>query len=66
MSSMARGDGLHLTQTLAPVRALRIEFPDAIHHVTSRGDCREPVHRTDDDRHLRRGYIAQTMASFDS
>lgn len=57
---------MHLTQTLAPVRALRIEFPDAIHHVTSRGDCREPVHRTDDDRHLRRGYIAQTMASFDS
>ena len=31
-------------------RPLRIEFPGAIYHVTSRGDRREPIYLDDDDR----------------
>jgi REP element-mobilizing transposase RayT len=33
-------------------RPLRIEFPDAIYHVTSRGDRREPIFINDEDRQL--------------
>jgi putative transposase len=32
-------------------RPLRIEFPGAIYHVTSRGDRREPIFEDDADRH---------------
>jgi putative transposase len=32
-------------------RPLRIEFPGAIYHVTSRGDRREPIYKDDEDRH---------------
>ncbi len=35
-------------------RPLRIEFPVAVDHVTSRGDRREPIYRDDADR------VAQT------
>lgn len=31
-------------------RPLGIEFPDALHHVTSRGDRREPIHEDGVDR----------------
>ncbi len=31
-------------------RPLRIEFPGAVYHVTSRGDRRELIYRDDDDR----------------
>ena len=31
-------------------RPLRIEFPGAIYHVTSRGDRREPIFDDDQDR----------------
>ncbi len=31
-------------------RPLRIEFPGALDHVTSRGDPREPIYRDDVDR----------------
>jgi N12 class adenine-specific DNA methylase len=31
-------------------RPLRIEFPGAVYHVTSRGDRREPIYRDDEDR----------------
>ena len=31
-------------------RPLRIEFPSAIYHVTSRGDRREPIFDDDVDR----------------
>jgi len=29
---------------------LRIEYPDAVYHVTSRGDRREPIFVDNDDR----------------
>jgi hypothetical protein len=32
-------------------RPLRIEFPGAVYHVTSRGDRREPIYKDDEDRH---------------
>jgi putative transposase len=31
-------------------RLLRLEYPGAIYHVTSRGDRREPIYDDDDDR----------------
>jgi putative transposase len=31
-------------------RPLRIEFPGAVYHVTSRGDRREPIFVDDEDR----------------
>ena len=42
-------------------RPLRIEFPGAIYHVTSRGDRREAIYRDDDDRRAQLGVLAQTM-----
>jgi REP element-mobilizing transposase RayT len=33
-------------------RPLRIEFPGALYHVTSRGNARAPIFQEDRDRHL--------------
>lgn len=42
-------------------RPLRIEFPGAVYHVTSRGDRREPIYRDDHDRLRHLDVIAQAM-----
>ena len=47
-------------------RPLRIEFPDAIYHVTSRGDRREAIYRDDDDRSAQLELLARTMDRFDA
>jgi REP element-mobilizing transposase RayT len=47
-------------------RPLRIEFPGAVHHVTSRGDRREPIYRDDIDRLTHLDVIAQAMDRFDA
>ncbi len=47
-------------------RPLRIEFPGAVYHVTSRGDRREPIYRDDDDRLKHLGVIAHAMERFDA
>ena len=47
-------------------RPLRIEFPGAVYHVTSRGDRREPIYRDDDDRLAQLDVIAQAMDRFDA
>lgn len=47
-------------------RPLRLEFPDAVYHVTSRGDRREPIYRDDADRDECLGVIAQAMERFDA
>jgi REP element-mobilizing transposase RayT len=47
-------------------RPLRIEFPGAVYHVTSRGDRGEPIFAGDDDR---RGFLlilAQALSRFDA
>jgi hypothetical protein len=44
-------------------RSLRIEFPGAVYHVTSRGDRREPIYRDDDDRRMHLDVLAQAMDS---
>jgi hypothetical protein len=33
-------------------RPLRIDFPGALYHLTSRGDGRDDIYLTDDDRAL--------------
>jgi putative transposase len=47
-------------------RPLRIEFPGAIYHVTSRGDRREAIYGDDDDRLAHLEVIDQAMDRFDA
>lgn len=47
-------------------RPLRIEFPGAIYHVTSRGDRRELIFVDDDDRRVLLAVLAQALARFDA
>ena len=47
-------------------RPLRLEFPDAIYHVTSRGDRREPIFEDDLDRDAFLTTLAQATARFDA
>ena len=47
-------------------RPLRIEFPGAIYHVTSRGDRREPIFEDDADRQNLLEVLAQAMDRFDA
>jgi putative transposase len=46
-------------------RPLRIEFPGAVYHVTSRGDRREPIYRDDVDRAQQLDVLAQATERFD-
>ena len=47
-------------------RPLRIEFPGALYHVTSRGDRREAIYLDDTDRLLHLDVLAQTLDRFDA
>jgi putative transposase len=47
-------------------RSLRIEFPGAVYHVTSRGDRREPIFVDDTDRAGLLNVLAQGMQRFDA
>ncbi|HNB43466.1 MAG TPA: transposase [Burkholderiaceae bacterium] len=47
-------------------RPLRIEFPGAVYHVTSRGDRREPIFADDSDRVALLEVVEQAMARFDA
>ena len=47
-------------------RALRIEFPEAVYHVTSRGDRREAIFVDDDDRLRLLAIVKQSMDRFDA
>lgn len=47
-------------------RPLRIEFPGAVYHVTSRGDRREPIFADDGDRVALLEVVAQAMARYDA
>lgn len=45
---------------------LRIEFPGAVYHVTSRGDRREPIVLGDEDREDLLGVLGQALHRFDA
>jgi putative transposase len=47
-------------------RPLRIEFPDAIYHITSRGDRQEPNFRDDSDRQRLLDVIDRAMGRLDA
>ena len=47
-------------------RPLRIEFPGALYHATSRGDRREDIFFDDTDRAALHDVMAQGMARFDA
>ena len=46
-------------------RPLRIEFPGAIYHVTSRGNRREPIFVDDVDRDMLLSVVATELSRFD-
>ena len=48
------------------VRPLRIEYPGAVYHVTSRGDRREPIAKDDVDRPLFLKIVGQAAQRFDA
>ncbi len=45
-------------------RPLRIEYPGAVYHVTSRGDARRPIFRTEEDRVLFLEVLASIVSRF--
>ena len=45
-------------------RPLRIEFPGALYHVTSRGDRREAVFEDDEDREVFLGVLTEVVSRF--
>lgn len=47
-------------------RPLRIEFPGAVYHLTSRGDRREPIFEDETDRQAFLQVLAQAMERFDA
>ena len=47
-------------------RPLRLEFPGAVYHVTSRGDRREPIFEDDEDRDAFLMVVAQATERFDA
>jgi REP element-mobilizing transposase RayT len=47
-------------------RPLRLEFPGATYHVTSRGDRREAIYRDDADRSVQLQIITAALARFDA
>ena len=47
-------------------RPLRIEFPGAAYHVTSRGDRREPIFEDDTDRASLLGVVEEGMGRYDA
>jgi putative transposase len=47
-------------------RPLRIEFPGAIYHVTSRGDRRGPIFEDDTDRAVLLGVVEEGMGRYDA
>ncbi|MDC6170468.1 REP-associated tyrosine transposase [Paucibacter sp. XJ19-41] len=47
-------------------RPLRIEFPGAVYHVTSRGDRREPIFEDDGDRAMLLNVVARMLDRFDA
>jgi REP element-mobilizing transposase RayT len=47
-------------------RPLRIEFPGAIYHVTSRGDRREAIYEDDADRERFLAVLGHAAARFDA
>ncbi len=48
------------------VRPLRIEYPGAVYHVTSRGDRREPIAKDDIDRQAYLDILGQALERFDA
>jgi putative transposase len=47
-------------------RPLRIELFGAVHHVTSRGDRREPIFADDEDRLGLLDIVGQVVSRFDA
>jgi len=47
-------------------RPLRVEFADALYHVTARGDRREPIFEDDEDRKALLDVLGSTLERFDA
>src|SRR5439155_2774254 len=66
LSSLASCQNSINSQIAAMSRPLRIEFPGALYHVTSRGDRREAIFDDDADRHMFLGVVGDAMNRFDA
>ncbi|MEC4669243.1 MAG: transposase [Nitrospirota bacterium] len=69
MGSLEMGSGLAITHSTVlassfVARPLRIEFPHAVYHVTSRGNARQKIVRHDDDRRRFLTTLAQVTDHF--
>jgi REP element-mobilizing transposase RayT len=45
-------------------RPVRIEFPNALYHVTARGDRRENIFEDDEDRQMFLSVLEQVIGQF--
>ena len=63
------GSSLVITHSLEYIgrmaRPLRLEFPHAVYHVTSRGNARQKIVRGDSDRQAFLSALAQVVDRFD-
>ena len=62
-----KGSGLdinHLCYTACMTRPLRLEYPGAIHHITSRGNAQAAIFLDDEDRNAFFAVLAECIARF--
>jgi putative transposase len=45
-------------------RPLRLEFPGALYHITSRGNARQDIYLDDEDRHLFLEVLSEVIGRF--
>jgi len=55
---------MRLCYRLSVARPLRIEFPGALYHVTSRGDRQEPIYEDDEDRRTHLGILGAVVERY--
>ena len=55
---------MRVCYTLFVARPLRIEFPGALYHVTSRGDRQEPIYEDDEDRRTHLGILGAVVERY--
>jgi REP element-mobilizing transposase RayT len=46
-------------------RPLRLEFPDALYHITSRGNAQQPIFLDDEDHHTFLHVLSLVVERFD-
>lgn len=58
--------GLSSVYIVRMSRPLRLEFPNALYHVTARGNHRQPIYCNDEDRRMWLAFLRQSCARYDA